>query len=597
MTREKFHSALYEAVAKFGVDILTDSKIINILRDYDAFADVPASKTILRCIVSEGYSQKIIDLRCRKPSFFTSTLSQHNTVNKPEGVDWQNKLKSYSDVLAVQNGFQHSLVNYVLDSIIFAIGWSDEEPSIAGPQGSSPYNQLGPSPIQPSNATSTGVNKNKTNSISYQQITNTQFFIMNVQPANAEVYVDGQQQFVSNGIMAVELSVGKHSYEVKANEYETQLGSVVIGNSEKTSITVNLKLVNETVWLSVTSAENDAEIFINGASYGKGKWKGLVKVGCYEIECRKHRFYSQSQTIIMKPGTDGVVNFPALEPICGNLKINVQPYGSTIIINGKAQGTTPLLVSGIQIGERMLRILTSEGSEFSQVVEVKENKVTDVNHIIPSLFLDDYEQLKIGDYYYEDGTFSHRQANGKKCVGLVFSLETSDEEKRNGWTHGQIIALKDAAPLHDKGTSWGIPNEDLLRYSVVTPHSSIQLRDTGYIVSHLNSVLNNPEFKPFLMAAQYDERLPNGKTSGWYLPCLEQWKVLHKNTYKQWDKIWHFLKITGSHGIEEYATSTLYNGKSAWIYRMGVAESHMDLAYKKQSITSGWTNVRSVASF
>ena len=100
-----------------------------------------------------------------------------------------------------------------------------------------------------------------------------------------------------------------------------------------------------------------------------------------------------------------------------------------------------------------------------------------------------------------------------------------------------------------------------------------------------------------MIAAKYDAPLPHGKTSGWYLPCLAQWKAMYDNTHPRWSEIWHFLQLTGRSGVGEFATSTPYNRSKAWKYRMGMAAEHIDMAYQLEDITSGWGTVRAVAAF
>ena len=78
------------------------------------------------------------------------------------------------------------------------------------------------------------------------------------------------------------------------------------------------------------------------------------------------------------------------------------------------------------------------------------------NHLSsPNNRSDDYKQAevaRIGDYYYEDGTLSSELLTDKKCVGIVYSLETSDFEKEQGFPHGHIIAMEDASTKKTNGT-------------------------------------------------------------------------------------------------------------------------------------------------
>ena len=587
--------AIREAIEQFGVDVLMENRLVNILLDYGAFSDVSAAKTIIQAMITGGYIQKIVDLGKQKRSFLSSIFNSNDTIRKPEGEEWRNKLESYSAVITKQNGFQRPLVDYVVECFVYGLDWIDYTPETPKQQNeaSKQAKTLGPQPKQVSGGTSSGTNTNKTNSVSYQNIVDSQFLVMKVKPANAIVYVDDHQQYVSNGIMAVELLVGTHSYEVRADDYEPQKGTVKITSNFKYNLDVELKLKQKTIRLSVETGDADAEIFINGISYGRGTWNGLVEEGTYEIEGRKHRYYPQSKTVTLQGIDKQDVFIPSLIAKTGNLKVNVQPYGSKIIINGSNEGTTPLLVQNVVIGQRNLTIKTDEGTEYTTTVDVRENQVTEVNHIIASLFIDDYSKVRIGDFFYEDGTFSHEYAKGKLPVGIVFSLETSDEEKAHGWTHGQIMATEDAFNFSKTISSWGIINDEIRKYSILSGKDYLRARDTGYLISHLDSVLNNPEYVPFNIAAQHKAKLPFGKTSGWYLPCLVQWRKFYENTNEQWSDI---LKRLNMSSTTEYATSSVGRYK-AWKYRWGMQAEHVDKSPKLYDRQSGWGKVRAVASF
>lgn len=58
-------------------------------------------------------------------------------------------------------------------------------------------------------------------------------------------------------------------------------------------------------------------------------------------------------------------------------------------------------------------------------------------------FYSDYSKLYVGDYVYEDGTFTHKLSSEKNVCGVVISLKTTSEEYKKGWTHGTIMAMSD----------------------------------------------------------------------------------------------------------------------------------------------------------
>ena len=121
-------------------------------------------------------------------------------------------------------------------------------------------------PFENKGRITSGLNTIKTNSISYEQIVATQFLVMKVSPIHASVYIDGSQQFVSNGIMAVELPVGQHSYKVEAEFYDSQCGIIEINDNVKIEKNIILTPQKKYVQLNIVSEDKDAEIIINGAT-------------------------------------------------------------------------------------------------------------------------------------------------------------------------------------------------------------------------------------------------------------------------------------------------------------------------------------------
>lgn len=613
MNSVQLHIALHDAVEKFGCSIICEDRLVNVLLDYGAFIDNPAIKNILKTMIADGYCQKVLDLGRRKRFSLTSLLNQPNKIEKPQGEEWKTKVQSYCVDYARQNGYLQDLVIYTTDSILYALGWKTNEPDNTGVSKNvkstrSVSSQTGAQSTAVNNTTissnTSGTNTNLSNSITYQTILNTQFLVINVKPLNAEVFIDGKQQYVSNGISAVELTIGKHDYEVRSNSYETQKGTIDINASSKQTLDIALKLQQALANLTVECTDADAEILADGKHLGIGKWSGLVKSGDITIECRKDKCYPYTIKQTISSGKDNIVKIPNLQPICGNIKINVQPYGSKIFINGKEEGTTPLMVTGIQIGERMLRVLTSEGQDYVTTVDVRENKVTDINHIIPSLFLDDYSQLEIGDWYYEDGSFSHVKAEGKTAVGIVFSLVTSEEEKIRGWTHGQIVAVREANAYKmfqgkDEYRKWGLYSEAIYKYAVTTiknielcmpsySKNNYSKYDKGYAATHEESIFDNKEYPIFYAASHHDAPLPKGKTSGWYLPSIYQAHLL-SNVIKTLNFSWELQKELKLDELTHISTSSMATEDTAWGGIIGYMRTN--------KLDSGWFNVRPVASF
>ena len=140
-------------------------------------------------------------------------------------------------------------------------------------------------------------------------------------------------------------------------------------------------------------------------------------------------------------------------------------------------------------------------------------------------FLTDYEELSVGDYYYEDGTYSHDLISSKRCVGMVFSTETSEKDKNKGWSHGYIVAMEDVE--NGKLFSWGFKRKSGTGNVYVEFYKDVINDYNGYE----NTMKYVKEGIPAACAAtNYSESvvLPSN-TSGWYLPSAGQWKDIIQN--------------------------------------------------------------------
>ncbi len=144
-----------------------------------------------------------------------------------------------------------------------------------------------------------------------------------------------------------------------------------------------------------------------------------------------------------------------------------------------------------------------------------------------SFFSNDFNDVEIGDYIYEDGTFSHEPSEDKPIVGIVFSLSPTAIERNNGWTHGLAVASEDCG--HGKYYSWSSSQDALPYPHMIVEFSNIKLglKDKqGYIYTYKGAT-NSSSYQAFCAARNHKPRIKNG--SGWYLPTIGQWADILKN--------------------------------------------------------------------
>lgn len=194
------------------------------------------------------------------------------------------------------------------------------------------------------------------------------------------------------------------------------------------------------------------------------------------------------------------------------------------------------------------------------------------NHI--DIFFTDFSKIQVGDVIYTDGTFAHEESNIKDSLGVVFSLGTSEIEKRKGWTHGNIMAKVKPGGTYPK-EKWG-PSIDL-----PFPHTHYTQDDLNHLYeinSRLNSELLITDLyskggTAFYRAKHWREHIPLKNTSGWYLPNLNQAQNM----------AYTFKDPKGIDNIE-FWTSSQVNEEEA-LYFATYPYAHLDTCEKKFNLS------------
>ncbi len=107
----ELYNALKNIVSLQSADILKDARLVNILSDFKAYEEFAAAKFVIKSLISEGLMAK----------FILEGQSQ-NDIETTIATNKQNLVENY--------GFKEGLSEYVLRSIAYAMGWTDETPTI-----------------------------------------------------------------------------------------------------------------------------------------------------------------------------------------------------------------------------------------------------------------------------------------------------------------------------------------------------------------------------------------------------------------------------------------------------------------------------------
>lgn len=113
----KLHETLRKVIRQFGVNVLSEKRLLFILSDFRAFDEYPAVKQVFEAIVSTGAGKELMRLSLDDDR--DGCLSYARELRKS---------------LSEQRHFREDLAGCAVDSILFALGLQDSvtEPSDHG---------------------------------------------------------------------------------------------------------------------------------------------------------------------------------------------------------------------------------------------------------------------------------------------------------------------------------------------------------------------------------------------------------------------------------------------------------------------------------
>ena len=174
-----------------------------------------------------------------------------------------------------------------------------------------------------------------------------------------------------------ELDAGEYQVLIQQDKYKDYTAIVVVEEGKTNSL--NVSLVPNFVQVTLT-AQQGADILIDGTKMGTSRYSGTLELGDYMIETRlaSHKsVYTQVSLSSASAGKTIALNNPI--PIYGSLMIDGTPMDAVVYLDGKNVGNTPLIVNELLIGEHIVR-LEKDGydkqEKIIQIIEEREEIVT-----------------------------------------------------------------------------------------------------------------------------------------------------------------------------------------------------------------------------
>ena len=207
------------------------------------------------------------------------------------------------------------------------------------------------------------------------------FYALTVNPQNAVVTIDGNQQTVStDGEYSAMLPYGSHTYKVEAGGYISKSGTFTISSSDMTPI--NVSLVSAMATVSVTCPTPAVSLYVDKKSVGTIPWTGSLKEGMHLIEVKKEGYRSQQRTINLSQQQKIDVAFTELAAIQGNLSVNYKPFGADVYVDGKKIGQSPRVFNGLLVGSHKVEIKKDGYGTDSKTVNILEGQTATLSGVL-----------------------------------------------------------------------------------------------------------------------------------------------------------------------------------------------------------------------
>ena len=205
------------------------------------------------------------------------------------------------------------------------------------------------------------------------------YLVMRLTPSNAVVWIDDEMQKMEEGGLMKFLTNGKHTYRVQAAGYEQEVGSVEItGERKELKVVLQSNMAN----LSLSCADANVKLFLDGKQVGTGSWHGEVVPGSHVLEAMRDGYRSQTKQIDVEERQTYECRFDELIAINGYLEVASHPLDTEVFLDGEKIGTTPFGPEKVLIGLHQLELRKSGYQTLKKDIVISEGETYMVNNAL-----------------------------------------------------------------------------------------------------------------------------------------------------------------------------------------------------------------------
>ena len=191
------------------------------------------------------------------------------------------------------------------------------------------------------------------------------------EPNGATVYLNKVEQGVTP-LTKDDVQPGTYQVEVVRELYLPE--SRVIKIESNSYAKENIKLTPNFGRLSIFSVPSGAMLWINDKNVGKTPHDvSQFSAGTYALRMIHEMYYEETDTFTIKPGGDFIQTYN-LKPQFGGIKINSEPSGAQLSIDGQSSGTTPVTKDQLSSGRHIIRLSMENYFDYETTIEIVDGQ-------------------------------------------------------------------------------------------------------------------------------------------------------------------------------------------------------------------------------
>lgn len=199
-------------------------------------------------------------------------------------------------------------------------------------------------------------------------------------PPGAVVTLDGRE-LGKTPLTGDRLAAGEHELVVALEGFKPIVHTVAIRRQRTTELNFNLQ--KDLRRIRIASEPEGARVFLDGEPVGSTPTElAAVQTGEHEVRLTLAGHAMVRETLTVKP-EDDVQSFSfRLRSLAGNLRIETDPPGALVSVDGQERGRTPVAVTGLAIGQHQVSLNMEGHLPVTRTVEVLDQQTTTVQETL-----------------------------------------------------------------------------------------------------------------------------------------------------------------------------------------------------------------------